>query len=42
MATRKLRFKVEMYECFKCGGAHTGWWKSTEPPSCAERQRRRR
>lgn len=36
---RKLKFKVTLYPCAKCGGRHTDWWKTTPPPSCEERQR---
>lgn len=42
--TRKLRFKMDMYECIRCRGFHAHWWATSKvsPPSCAERQKRQK
>lgn len=37
---KKLKMKAQLHRCAKCHGAHTDWWKTTPPPSCAERQRK--
>lgn len=42
--SRKLKFKVNMFECVVCRGFHAHWWltSTVRPPSCAERVARKR
>jgi hypothetical protein len=38
----KLKMKVRMLPCPRCGGAHASWWSTSSalPPSCDERRLR--
>jgi hypothetical protein len=42
--SRKLKVKVNMLECPACRGFHAHWWLKSRvaPPSCAERQARKK
>lgn len=42
--TRKLKIKIDMRECPACRGFHAHWWytSTVQPPSCAERQERKK
>lgn len=35
----KKKFEIMMQRCKGCGYWHATFWKSTPPPSCAERQK---
>lgn len=36
---RPLKFKLDLYECRRCGRSHATWWKTTPPPSHSDPQR---
>ncbi len=41
---RNYKVKVDMVECGACDGFHAHWWFTSKvnPPSCYERQKRKK